>query len=82
MQDAERRRSCGDEASSDHVRARSRQPAALPEVRQGGAASIGDPAPARVAGAPSSNRSLNMCNLYSITTNQAAIIALFRVINP
>jgi hypothetical protein len=22
-----------------------------------------------------------MCNLYSITTNQAAIIALFRVIN-
>jgi putative SOS response-associated peptidase YedK len=23
-----------------------------------------------------------MCNLYSITTNQAAIIALFRVINP
>jgi hypothetical protein len=23
-----------------------------------------------------------MCNLYSITTNQAAIIALFRVVNP
>jgi hypothetical protein len=22
-----------------------------------------------------------MCNLYSITTNQAAIIALFRVVN-
>jgi hypothetical protein len=22
-----------------------------------------------------------MCNLYSVTTNQAAIIALFRVIN-
>jgi putative SOS response-associated peptidase YedK len=26
-------------------------------------------------------RALTMCNLYSITTNQAAIIALFRVIN-
>ena len=26
-------------------------------------------------------RSLAVCNLYSITTNQAAIIALFRVIN-
>ena len=24
---------------------------------------------------------LSMCNLYSITTNQAAIIALFRVVN-
>ena len=23
-----------------------------------------------------------MCNLYSITTNQAAIIALFRVVQP
>jgi len=26
-------------------------------------------------------RLLTMCNLYSITTNQAAIIALFRVVN-
>jgi hypothetical protein len=26
-------------------------------------------------------RVLTMCNLYSITTNQAAIIALFRVMN-
>jgi hypothetical protein len=26
-------------------------------------------------------RALTMCNLYSITTNQAAIIALFRVVN-
>ena len=26
-------------------------------------------------------RSLAVCNLYSITTNQAAIIALFRVVN-
>ena len=24
---------------------------------------------------------IRMCNLYSITTNQAAIIALFRVVN-
>ena len=28
-----------------------------------------------------STRALLMCNLYSITTNQAAIIALFWVIN-
>ena len=28
-----------------------------------------------------SARALHMCNLYSITTNQAAIIALFRVVN-
>jgi hypothetical protein len=27
------------------------------------------------------NRRITMCNLYSITTNQAAIIALFRVMN-
>jgi hypothetical protein len=27
------------------------------------------------------SRKSRMCNLYSITTNQAAIIALFRVIN-
>jgi hypothetical protein len=26
-------------------------------------------------------RSLAVCNLYSITTNQAAIVALFRVVN-
>jgi hypothetical protein len=29
----------------------------------------------------SSNASVTMCNLYSITTNQAAIAALFRVVN-
>ncbi len=28
-----------------------------------------------------SSRYFGMCNLYSITTNQAAIIALFRAIN-
>ena len=28
-----------------------------------------------------SNRTLKICNLYSITTNQAAISALFRVVN-
>ena len=27
------------------------------------------------------DRTITMCNLYSITTNQAAIIALFRVMN-
>src|SRR3954452_4168329 len=30
---------------------------------------------------PLTPRALSMCNLYSITTNQAAIIALFRVMN-
>ena len=33
-----------------------------------------DDGPCKITAAP-------MCNLYSITTNQAAIIALFRVIN-
>jgi len=43
--------------------------------------SSGDPATTGLAAPPSSNRPLTMCNLYSITTNQAAIIALFRVVN-
>jgi hypothetical protein len=30
---------------------------------------------------PATLPALSMCNLYSITTSQAAIIALFRVIN-
>jgi hypothetical protein len=33
LQDAERRRPRGDEAPADHLRARSRQPAALPQMR-------------------------------------------------
>jgi hypothetical protein len=48
---------------------------------QGGPTAGGDPATTGLATAPPSNRSLTMCNLYSITTNQAAIIALFRVVN-
>ena len=71
----------GDEASADHLRARSSQPAALPKMRQGGPTPRSDPATTGLAAAPSSNRPLTMCNLYSITTNQAAIIALFRVVN-
>jgi len=58
VQDAERRRPRGDEASSNRVRARPRQPAELPEVRQGGAASVGYPTPACVAAAPSPTGSL------------------------
>jgi hypothetical protein len=42
LQDAERRRPGGDEAPADDLRARSRQPAALPQMRQGGPASFGD----------------------------------------
>lgn len=36
LQDAERHRSRRDEAPADHVRPRSRQPAAVPEMRQAG----------------------------------------------
>jgi hypothetical protein len=39
LQDAERRRPRGDEAPTDHFRARPRRPTALPEMRKGGAAS-------------------------------------------
>src|SRR5258707_5162236 len=39
--------------------ARSRQPAALPEMRQSGPASRGDPATIGLATAPPSNRNLN-----------------------
>jgi hypothetical protein len=37
--------------------------------------------PTTVDMGPASAKLKPMCNLYSITTNQAAIIALFRVIN-
>src|SRR6266481_9475997 len=58
LQDAERRRPRGDEAPADHLRARSRQPAALPQMRQGGPASIRDSATIRLAASPPANRSL------------------------
>jgi hypothetical protein len=41
-----------------HLRARSRQPAALPQMRQSGPTSTCDPATISLAAAPSSNRSL------------------------
>jgi hypothetical protein len=80
LQDAERRRPCGHEAPSDHVRTRSRQPAALQEVRR---RADGRRRPCyNWAGSRDIHaRKSDMCNLYSITTNQAAIIALFRVVN-
>jgi hypothetical protein len=58
LQDTERRRPRGNEAPADHLRARSRQSAALPQMRQGGPASIRDSATIGLAAAPSSNRSL------------------------
>ena len=58
LQDAERRRPRGDEASADHLRARSRQPAALPQMRQGGPTPRGDSATIGLAASPPSNRSL------------------------
>ncbi len=58
LQDAERRGPRGDEAPADDLRARSRQPAALPQMRQGWPASIRDSATVDVAAAPPSNRIL------------------------
>jgi hypothetical protein len=58
VQDAERRRPRGDEAPADHPRARPRQPAALPQVRQSRPTSRCDLATVGLAAAPSSNRSL------------------------
>jgi len=58
LQDAERCQPRGDEASADHLRARSRQPAALPQMRQGGPASFRDSATTGLAAAPPSDRSL------------------------
>ncbi|MET4035718.1 hypothetical protein ABIB94_007419 [Bradyrhizobium sp. JR7.2] len=66
----------------DDFRARLGQPLAVPEVRQSRQAPAGDPAAARAAGPASGSGDLTtLCNLYSITTNQAAIAALFRVVN-
>ncbi len=42
----------------------------------------GDAAAIGAAPAPGRSGDLTMCNLYSITTNQAAISALFRVVQP
>jgi hypothetical protein len=47
-----------DEAPADHLCARSRQPAALPQMRQGGPATIRDSATIGVAAAPPPDRSL------------------------
>ena len=53
----------------------------MQQVRQGQSPPGGDAATAGPMGTPSGSRDLNLCNLYSITTNQAAISALFRVVN-
>src|SRR5712671_2848052 len=52
LQDPERCRFGSPQASADHLCARSRQPAALPQVRQGRAAPLRDLAPAWLAAAP------------------------------
>jgi hypothetical protein len=52
LQDAERRRPRGDEAPAEHLRARSRQPASLLQMRQGGPASIRDSATIGLAASP------------------------------
>jgi hypothetical protein len=75
LQDAERRRPRRHEAPADHLRARPRQPSAVPEVRQSRQAPDGDAAAVGPARPPSGSGDLtNLCNRYSITTNQAAIL--------
>src|SRR5260221_12369486 len=74
VQDGERRRPCGYEASAHDLRARSRQPAALPQMRRGGPTPAGDPATTYTATAPPSNRTLTICNLsYAARGNMPAI---------
>jgi phytoene/squalene synthetase len=59
MQDAERCRSGRDEAFADHVHPRSGKSAALPQMRDSGAAARSDSATTRDAAASFPNRSLN-----------------------
>jgi hypothetical protein len=64
LQDAKRCRPRGDEAPADHLCARSRQPLALPPMRQSGPASIRDSATISLAASPPSNR--NLTDLQSL----------------
>ena len=66
---------------ADDVRPRPGRPAPLQQVRQGQPPPRGDPSTACAAVPSPRPGDLRMCNLYSITTNQAAISALFRVVN-
>lgn len=52
----------------------------MQQVREGESPPGGDAATIGAAPAPGRSGDLTMCNLYSITTNQAAISALFRVV--
>jgi hypothetical protein len=67
LQVSERRRPRSNEAPADHLRPRPREPAALPQMRPGGPASIRNPATIGLAAASSSNRNLTDGNPYSIT---------------
>ena len=58
LQDAERRRPRRHEAPADHLRARSRQPSALPQMRQGRTAPVCDLAAAFLATPPPPDRGL------------------------
>ena len=82
LQDQAGRRPGRAAPSAHHLRPRPGQPAPLQQVRQGGrrpAATLLQLAPRSPPSAI--RRPDTMCNLYSITTNQAAISALFRVVN-
>jgi hypothetical protein len=80
LQGRPRRRSGGAYPPIDDFRARPSEPLAVPEVHQSRQATGCHPAAAGAAGPASGSGDLTLRNLYSITTNQAAITALFRVV--
>ena len=69
LQDAERGQPRGGEASAGHLRARSRQPAAPPQMRQGGPTPRDDPNTIGLAATPPSNRRTE----HTVGTRRVAI---------
>jgi hypothetical protein len=72
LQDAKRRGPGRHEASVDHFRARPGRPAVLLQMRQSRPTPRSDFATIGLAATSISDRKSEECNLYSITTNQAA----------
>src|ERR1700730_18741564 len=70
LQDAELRRLRRDEAPADHLRARPRQPFAVPEVRQGRTAPVCDLAAACLATPSPPDRGLNVAIKAGIIDRQ------------
>ena len=74
LQDAERRRPSCNEASTDHVCARPRRPAALPKMRQGGPTPICDAAAVGTAPPPLAFRELSDRNGRQNETLQPGLL--------